>query len=136
MTELNHPAVKANILSTELASQGNKTAWLALYDDNAILKDPVGISMLEQSGNGHRGKMAIEQFWDLVIGPSNIELNVKKRIISGSHDCAVFQQVSNDMGNGKISTVDMIATYKVNDDGLIIEMHAYWNFDELMAQMT
>jgi hypothetical protein len=39
------------------------------------------------------------------------------------------------MGNGKITVVDMIATYKVNDQGLIVEMHAYWNFDKLMAQM-
>jgi ketosteroid isomerase-like protein len=131
----NHPAVKANILSTELASIGDKTAWLALYAEDAILKDPVGMSMLEPSGEGHRGKAAIESFWDTVIGPSNIKLEVKQRIISGSHDCAVFQQVSNDMGNGKITVVDMIATYKVNDQGLIVEMHAYWNFDNLMAQM-
>lgn len=131
-----HPAVKANIQSTQLASEGNKQAWLALYAEDALLKDPVGISPLEPTGNGHRGKAAIEVFWDTVIGPSNISLSVKQRIISGPKNCAAFQRVVNDMGDGKTTEVDMIATYEVNNDGLIVEMCAYWNFDQLIEQMA
>ncbi len=131
-----HPAVKANIQSTQLASEGNKEAWLALYADDALLKDPVGVSPLEPTGEGHQGKAAIEAFWDTVISPSNISLTVKQRIVSGSKNCAVFQQVVNDMGEGKSTTVDMIATYEVNDEGLIVEMCAYWNFDQLIEQMA
>lgn len=136
MSVLDHPAIKANLQSTQLATAGNKAAWLALYADDARLKDPVGISLLEPTGEGHQGKAAIEKFWDTVIGPSNISLNIKQRIISGPKNCAVLQEVINDMGNGKTTTVSMIATYAVNDDGLITEMCAYWNFDELMAQMS
>ncbi len=131
-----HPAVKANIQSTQLASQGNKQAWLALYADDALLKDPVGISLLEPTGEGHKGIAAIEAFWDTVIGPSNITLNVKQRVISGARNCAVFQTVVNDIGKGKTTEVDMIATYEVNDEGLIVEMCAYWNFDQLIEQMA
>ena len=130
-----HPAILANQRSTELASVGNKEAWLALYADNAILKDPVGSSPLDPSGNGHQGKAAIAAFWDTIIAPSNIQLTVKQRIISGPKHCAVLQQVKNDMGNGKTTLVDMIASYEVNDEGLIIVMSAYWDFDNLMAQM-
>lgn len=128
-----HPAIKANIASTTLASQGNKQGWLALYADDALLKDPVGISPLEPSGEGHKGKAAIEAFWDNIIGPSNISIEVKQRIISGPKNCAILQDVVNDMGNGKTTRVEMIATYAVNDEGLISEMHAYWDFDALMT---
>lgn len=130
-----HPAIRANIASTTLASQGDKQGWLALYADDALLKDPVGISPLEPTGEGHKGKAAIEAFWDTVIGPSNISLNVKQRIISGPRHCAVVQEVINDMGNGTTTQVDMIATYEVNEEGLITDMCAYWDFDALMAQM-
>lgn len=136
MNPENHPAVQANIQSTTLAAQGDKTGWLALYAENALLKDPVGISPLEPTGEGHKGKAAIERFWDTVIGPSNITLNVKQRIISGPRNCAVLQEVVNDMGEGKSTTVPMIATYEVNEAGLITEMCAYWDFDGLIAQMS
>ena len=136
MSNLDHPAIQANIQSTEFASQGKKAAWLALYAEDAILKDPVGISPLEPLGQGHQGKAAIEDFWNMIIGPANITLNIKQRIISGPLNCAVLQEVINDMGNGKITTIDMIATYAVNDAGLITEMCAYWNFDELISQLS
>ena len=136
MNELDHPAIKANIQSVQFAAQGNKAAWLALYAEDALLQDPVGISPLEPTGNGHKGKAAIEAFWDMIIAPSNISLNVKQRIMSGPLNCAVMQEVVNDMGNGKTTTVDMIATYAVNNEGLIVEMCAYWDFDALMAQMV
>ena len=131
-----HPAVKANIQSAQLASDGDKQAWLALYAEDALLKDPVGLSPLDPSGEGHKGKAAIEDFWDKIIGPSNISLNVKQRIISGPKNCAVLQQVVNNTGDGKETKVDMMATYEVNDEGLIVEMCAYWNFDQLIEQMV
>ncbi|NRB40578.1 MAG: nuclear transport factor 2 family protein [Pseudomonadales bacterium] len=135
-TDDNHPAIQANIQSTQLAAQGDKQAWLALYADDAVLKDPVGTSPLESTGAGHKGKQAIEAFWDMIIGPANIQIEVTQRIISGPKNCAVLQKVTNTMANGKTTQVDMIATYEVNEAGLIIEMCAYWDFDELMAQMS
>ena len=39
MSDLNHPAIKANMQSTELAQAGDKDAWLALYANDALLKD-------------------------------------------------------------------------------------------------
>lgn len=133
--ETEHPAIQANINSISLASAGKKEEWLALYADDAVLKDPVGVSPLDPTGNGHIGKAAIEQFWDTVIGPSNITITAQKRISSGERNCSVLQQAVNDLGNGKTTIVDMIATYEVNDEGKIIEMCAYWNFDELVSQM-
>ena len=130
----NHLAIQANINSITYAMKGDREAWLALYDDNAVVSDPVGVSPFDATGEGNRGKAAIAKFWDTVIGPSRLTINVHKRIPSGTHACAVHQTAINDMGKGK-TEVDMIAIYKVNDAGKIIEMSAYWSWAEMEAQL-
>ncbi|MBK8287940.1 MAG: nuclear transport factor 2 family protein [Pseudomonadales bacterium] len=127
-------AVQANIQSITLAMKGDREGWLALYADDAIVKDPVGKSPFDASGEGHRGKAGIAKFWDTVIGPSNLTINVHTRIPSGSHSCAVHQTAINDMGKGK-TAVDMIAIYDVNAEGKITAMSAYWSWADMEAQL-
>lgn len=136
MNDEKHLAVEANKKSIQYAMEGNKAAWLALYAEDAVLADPVGVSPMDPSGEGHRGKAAIEQFWDTVIGPANLSINVQKRWTSGEYCCCVAQIASSDMGDGKVTDCDMLALYEVNEDGLITRMQAHWNFDALMAQLT
>ena len=127
-------AVQANIQSITLAMKGDREGWLSLYADDAIVKDPVGKSPFDASGEGHRGKAGIAKFWDTVIGPSNLTINVHTRIPSGSHSCAVHQTAINDMGKGK-TAVDMIAIYDVNAEGKITAMSAYWSWADMEAQL-
>ena len=131
-----HPAARANMQSIEYAMAGNKDAWLGLYADDAVLADPVGASPLDPGGQGHHGKAAIERFWDTVIGPSNLTMTVHQRCPSGAASCAVSMTAKNDLGNGLHTTVDMIAIYEVNDDGKITRMKAYWNWDDMAAQLA
>jgi hypothetical protein len=134
MSENIHPAALANMNSIKYAMEKNKTAWLALYRDDAILRDPVGISPLDPTGNGHIGKAAIEQFWDNVIAPSSIKLTPGLRCISGSHHCAVPMHGENDLGGGLVTHIDMIAVYEVDDAGLIKTMNAHWSWDAMQDQ--
>jgi hypothetical protein len=120
--------------SITLAMKGDREGWLALYTDDAIVKDPVGKSPFDASGEGHKGKAAIAKFWDTVIGPSRLTINVHKRIASGDRSCAVHQTAINDLGKGK-TEVDMIAIYEVNDEGKIIQMSAYWSWAEMETQL-
>ena len=136
MSEKPHLAVEANKKSIKFASEGNKEAWLALYAEDAVVADPVGVSPMDPSGQGHQGKAAIEQFWDTVIGPSNIEIRVEKRWTSGDYCCCVAQVARNDLGDGKYADCDMLAVYEVNEDGLIKRMQAYWDFDQLMERIA
>ncbi len=137
MTEQTHLAVQANMKSIKHAMEGNKEEWLALYADDAFVADPVGVSPMDASGEGHRGKAAIEAFWDAVIGPSNVEITATKRWTSGERCCCVAQVArSKEPVNGKHTECDMLAVYHVNDEGLITSMAAHWSFDELMAQMS
>ena len=130
-----HPAALANMNSIKYAMAGNKEAWLALYRDDAIVRDPVGVSPFDLSGNGHIGKAAIEKFWDTVIGPANLTITPGKRCPSGAYCCAVPMQAVNDMGNGIKTTIDMIAVYEVDDDGLIKSMSAYWSWNAMEQQL-
>ncbi len=130
-----HPAVLANMNSIKYAMAGDKQAWLALYADDAMLADPVGASPFDPSGAGHRGKAAIEAFWDAVIGPANLVLTAHQRCPSGANACAVPITAVNDLGNGINTTIEMIAVYEVNDAGKISSMKAYWSWDSMASQL-
>ncbi|MFT4520745.1 MAG: steroid delta-isomerase [Halioglobus sp.] len=136
MTDKLHLAVEANRKSIEYAMSGNKEGWLALYTEDAVVADPVGISPMDPTGEGNRGKAAIEQFWDKVIGKANLDIKVDKRWTSGEFFCCVAQVAHNDMGNGNVTQCDMLATYEVNSEGLITRMAAHWNFDDMMDQLS
>lgn len=136
MSKKEHLAVAANINSIKYAGEGNKEAWLALYTKDAVVCDPVGKSPMDPSGEGHRGKAAIEHFWDTVIGPTKLDIQVDKRWTSGEYCCCVAQVAHNDLGNGNITQCDMLAIYDVNEDGLITRMAAHWDFDDMMQQLS
>lgn len=136
MEETQHLAVAANKKSIAFAMAGDKNAWLALYTDDAVVCDPVGVSPMDPSGKGHQGKAAIAAFWDTVIGPAQLEITPVKRWTSGEHTCCVHQVARNSMGDGKFTECDMLAVYTVNDEGLLTSMSAHWDFDGLMEQLS
>jgi len=126
-----HAALQANYNSVTFASEGKKQEWLDLYADDAVVMDPVGVSPFDATGEGHKGKAAIESFWDNVIAPAGITVEVHSRIPSGDRACAVHQTATSKIG----TKVDMIATYQLNDEGKIASMCAYWNYSEMEAQL-
>jgi hypothetical protein len=135
MTDQNkHLAVQANINSMKYAMEKNKEAWLNLFDDNAVVSDPVGKSPLDPEGLGHKGKEKITLFWDNVIANGNVKLNATKRYTSGDLHCAVAIEGRNDMGFVE-THIDMMVVYQVNLEGKIISLSAHWDFDDLMAQI-
>jgi hypothetical protein len=136
MSGKQHPAVKANELSIQYAMAGDKEAWLALYTDDAVVQDPVGKSPMDPAGEGHVGKAAIAQFWDMTIGHAKLDIQVQKRWISGDRCCCVHQVARNELDDGKQTMVDMLCVYEVNDEGLLTRMSAHWDFDDVMAQLA
>jgi len=100
-----------------------------------VVQDPVGVSPFDPAGEGHKGKAAIAKFWDTVIGPSRLTIDVHKRIPSGQNACAVHQTITNDMGKGRKTQVEMIAVYEVNPAGKITRMSAFWSWDDMQSQL-
>lgn len=127
-------ALEASKLSAKYSMEHEKEAWLALYADDAIIMDPVGISPLDPTGLGHRGKDAIATFWDNSIAPNTIVFNIERSYPAGD-SCANVVRLDTQIGDIPI-IVEFIAVYRVNSDGLIASMHAYWEFDSILAQLT
>lgn len=131
----NTPAIAAHKESIAHAMAGNKAQWLEVFADDAVVQDPVGPSPFDPDGNGFKGKQRIAEFWDLMIGPSNLNIVPHKRIACGDNIAAVNMTVTNDMGEMK-SVVDMMVIYEVNEVGKLITLKAYWDLEALMEQMA
>lgn len=132
----NHPAVQANLNSVKAAMAKEKETWLALFRDDAVVCDPVGKSPFDPEGKGHKGKEAIGAFFDNVIEPAATSMEIGEHRIGGERSCAVPMIASNDLGEGVITTVDMITVYHVDEDGLIESIHAYWDWSALEQQIN
>jgi len=128
-------AQQASYKSRENALGKNREGWLALFADDAVVMDPVGVSLLDPSGKGHRGKEAIGAFYDLIIANTDMDFEIEKSIASGD-ECANFVVITHKLPGDITLAMDMIVVYTANDDGLIISLKAYWDFEELQQRMT
>ena len=130
-----HPAILASANSARFAMARDKESWLALFADDAFLADPVGPSPFDPAGEGQRGKAAIESFWDKAIARSRLTIEASQRI-SCANTCAAVLRVTNDLGGGKQTVVDMVGIYEVNDAGKLVSLKVHWSWDQLAAQLT
>lgn len=129
-----YKAQQASIQSREFALQKNRTGWLDLFADDAIVQDPVGISPLDPAGQGHRGKEAIAAFYDRVIANSNMEFVIEHSIPAGDA-CANLVELKNTIADNAVLETTMIVVYTANDEGKLVLLQAYWEYDKLQQQM-
>jgi steroid Delta-isomerase len=129
-----HPAQRASALSARYASEGKKAAWLELYAEDAILEDPVGISPLDPSGLGHRGREAMSRFWDLVMGPGKMRYAIRESYPCGD-ECANVWTLTNTLPGNVHVTVDLVSIYKVNALGKLTAMRAYWSYTDVEQKL-
>ena len=129
-----HPARMAGLNSVRNVKAKDRAAWLALFADDAVIEDPVGVSPLDPSGQGHRGKEAIARFWDTVIAPGEIEMRIRESYPSGD-ECANVVSLVNRMPGGVEIGTDCVIVYRVNGAGKIVSLRAYWEFAKVAAQL-
>lgn len=127
-------AQQASYRSRENALAKNRAGWLALFADDAVVQDPVGVSALDPTGKGHRGKEAIGRFFDTVVAAANMDFEIDKSIPSGD-ECANLVVITHKLPNGKTLPMDMVVVYTANDEGLITSLKAYWEFEKLTERM-
>lgn len=133
MVESNHPAQRAALRSPQLVKEKNKAAWLELFADDAVIQDPVGPSPLDPSGEGHRGKEALSRFWDMVNG-GNFDYTIHRSFACGD-ECANWWTGINVLPDGTRFEVPMVTTYKVNAEGKLVSLKAYWDFAGVAADL-
>jgi steroid delta-isomerase len=126
-------AQELGFLSRDYAVAKDKKNWLALFDENAIVQDPIGKSPLDSEGHGHKGIAAIERFYDTVIANGDIEFNILESIPC-AEECANFAEIINTVGDVKIET-KMIVIYRVNSSDKIVSLRAFWDYQKMEDQL-
>lgn len=131
-TQTERPAHAAGRRSREAVIARDKAAWLEVFADDAIVEDPIGPSHFDPEGKGHRGRDAISAFWDKAIAPTDkIEFDFVDTFQCGNEEANVGCIVIT-MGGYRITT-DGVFTYRVNDEGKLAALRAYWEVDRAAA---
>ena len=131
-----HPARRAAQRSMAAVAAGRKDDWLGLFTPDALVQDPVGPSMLDPEGTGHRGHDGIGRFWDEhVSAVSRFHFQVKDSFANGPC-CANIAAITMTLGGGATMTVDCVVIYTVTDNGLITSIRAHWEPDRAIATLT
>ena len=125
-----HPARLAARRSMEAVHAKDKDAWVANFADDGVVEDPIGPSIFDPEGKGHRGKAAIAAFWDKLIGPNRVFFDLRESFACGS-ECANVGSVNTVLPNGAIMIVNGVFTYRVDAHGKVLALRAYWE----MARM-
>jgi steroid Delta-isomerase len=133
--DADHPARRASQRSYSAVARKAKEEWLALFSDDAVLEDPVGPSFFDPKGEGHQGKEGISAFWDLAIAPVvEFRFTIRDSFANGNA-CANIGTFSTRMEDGTRADTDLIAVYRLDDDGLIRSMAAHWEVERTMATL-
>ena len=77
-------ALEASQASWAAVSSGNREAWLALMADDVVIEDPIGPAPTNADGNGVRGKAAVAEFYDTIVGKSNTQIVCEETFPSSS----------------------------------------------------
>ena len=125
-----HPARRSAWRSMDAVARGDKQAWLDNFADDAIVEDPVGKSMIDPTGEGHRGKAAIEQFWDKNIANARPMFCLQSSICAGE-ECANVGTLMIQFPNGMVTKLYGVFVYRVNEDEKVVSLRTYWEPDEM-----
>ncbi len=112
---------------------GNRAAWLALFDDDAVVEDPIGPSPFDPDGTGHRGGAAIAAFYDDVIAPNeSIRFDIQRSIHCGD-EIANVGVIRITFPGGSAIEVDGVYTYRRTPEGKLAAIRAYWEPDRIRS---
>jgi len=127
-----HPARDASLQSMLAVEAGDRDGWLALFADGAVVEDPIGVSPMDPEGHGHRGRDAIAAFYDAVVAPNESVTFAIERSHAAGDEVANVGTISTTLpdGGGVVHT-DLVITYRVDADGRVVALRAYWALDEL-----
>lgn len=128
-----HPARVAAQRSMAAVSAKDRQAWLDLFTDDGCVEDPVGRSPLDEEGTGHRGKAAIGAFWDKTIAlMERIDFDLIASYAAGD-EVANVATITTHMPGEMVGRTDGVFVYRVDDEGRLTNLRAFWEFDAMIA---
>ncbi len=104
---------------------GSADAVIALFDEDATVEDPLGTPI-------KRGHAEIREFYATSMATgAKLELQSEPRCAA---DYVAFAFAVILEWGGQKSVIDVIDTFKLNDEGKISEMRAYWGPENMKAR--
>lgn len=127
------PARIAAWRSMNAVVRGAKDEWLALFAEDGVIEDPVGPSMFDEEGKGHHGHDGISAFWDLAIAKVERFDFVMRDSHAAGNEVANVGTITSYLPGGYRVDTDGVFVYRVNDEGLVVSMRAFWETERAMA---
>ncbi|HUC37891.1 MAG TPA: nuclear transport factor 2 family protein [Acidimicrobiales bacterium] len=124
-------ALEMSRRSVERIEAKDRDGWLELFAEDAVVEDPVGPSMLDSTGGGHRGKEAIAAFYDTTISTSEKVIITFDRSIECGDEVARAGDISITLPGGKVGHVACVNIYKVGADGRLVSLRSFWDASTL-----
>jgi ketosteroid isomerase-like protein len=130
-----HPVRRLSQRSYDLVSRKQKDEWLTLWAEDCVIEDPVGPSFFDPEGKGHHGPEGVSAFWDMAIAPvKEFHFTIRDSFANGNA-CANIGTFSTVLEDGTLADTDLIAVYRVNDEGKMVSMAAHWEVERTMATL-
>lgn len=127
------PARRAAWQSMQAVSAHNKEEWLDLFAPGAVVEDPVGPSGFDPDGKGHHGREGLAAFWEMSIANvERFEFTIRDSHAAGDEVANVGTITTYLPGGYRVDT-DLVAVYKVDDEGRLLSMRAFWEVERAMA---
>lgn len=127
---MNRSAKELARLSLDRVSAGDKAGWLALFEDDAVVQDPYGVSELDPKGQGYHGIAAISEFWDIVIEGNRISGEIHQSFEAGDC-CANVMTTRTERASDETLELSNVTVYRASKNGKLLSLTAYWNFGQL-----
>ena len=113
-------------MSAERIKAHDREGWLALFDENAVVEDPVGPSMFDPEGKGHHGGAGVAHFYDTAIAPNeDVTFEVHQSFLCGSEVANVVTLHITQPGGNKFA-LNTVIVYKQAPNGKIASLRAFW----------
>jgi len=104
----------------------DRESWLALWENDAVLDDPVGTEGFARAGGRFEGIEAITGFWDNVIAlTSGLHYKIE-RCYPGGDVLALaihFQTIK----GPQVSDLHALNVYKRSQNGKLASMRSFWD---------
>lgn len=134
--DLPHPADDdrsaraASLRSRAFVQARDREGWIGLFAPDAVVQDPVGVSFLDETGEGHRGHERIGAFWDEVIAKNPVRMDIVSSH-AGGDEVANYLTITTTFPDGGSVAGEMVAIYRVDEAGKVLSLRAFWEVDQL-----
>lgn len=130
-----HPARTMAMRSMDCVMRKDRETWLSLWAEDGWVEDPIGVSFLDPTGKGHHGPEGRAAFWDANMGPNDIVFVLHDSFACGQ-EVANVATITITLPGGATTRCEGVFAYRIDDEGNLLSLRAFWELDRMMATMT